>query len=93
MSITYEDLIVCKFDGCDKPYLFRATPWSNIKAGDEVLVETRHGNKHATALGRELFEVGSERYEFIIEASGATLPLKRVLGYYKYTEFDYKEEE
>ena len=92
MSITYEDLVVCKFEGNNRPYLFRATPWSGINVGDEVLVDTRKGKAHATVLGRELFEVGSDRHQFIIEAAGATLPLKRVLGVYKYTELNYKED-
>ena len=87
----YVRLVACRHDGNDKPYLFEAPADSYIEDGTEVLVETRRGNQRATVIGSQFAEVGSDMYNFLLEVSGAKLPLKHVLGKFTFTEYKYKE--
>lgn len=86
----YTYLVLCKFKGCNKAYVFEAP--SYIFPDTEVLVDTKHGEKHATVIGSQYVERDSELHKMLIAASGATLPLKHVLGKYNYTEFEYEKE-
>lgn len=86
----YTYLVLCKHEGNDKPFLFEAP--TQIFPDTEVLVETKRGNSHATVIGSQFTERDSDLYKMLIELAGAKLPLKRVLGKFMYTEYQYEKE-
>lgn len=87
----YIDLVVCKHDNSDTPYLFYAPEWSSLKEGDRVLVEIKRGVKEATVVFSGTVELNSDEYKLALSASNAK-ELKKVLKKIVYKEFDYKEE-
>ena len=91
--MAYIDLVLCKHSESGKLFLFEAPPFSYLAKGDEVIVETRHGETSATVRMSYTVEAESKAYDFIVEAAGATHPLKRVLKECQYKELIYKEEE
>lgn len=61
-----------------KPYLF-ATPDVTVIEGDILIVKTRYGRKHVTAVCGAFFVLEGAIKE-IAKAVGATFPLKKALG-------------
>lgn len=93
MSQKYIDLVLCKHDGHEKFFLFCAPAFSGLKKGDRVIVETIKGESEATV--ERSYTISKERddeFEFILVASGAYLPLRKVLKKIEYIEFEYEEE-
>ena len=90
--MSYIELVVCKHPIIEKKFLFCAPPWSGLKTGDEVIVDTKKGEQPATVVTKTLVEKDSEVYGFILESTGATLPLRRVLKKIEYKTFEYEEE-
>ena len=88
----YLDLVVCKHDGDNKPYLFAAPAWSHLGKGDKVVVDTRNGIKAATVHAVCTVEQGSEAYVCLAVATGAKEPLRKVIAKTVYAEFCYPEE-
>lgn len=88
----YIDLVVCKHDGDNKPYLFAAPAWSHLRKGDKVIVDTCHGNKAATVHAVCTTEQGSEAYVCLAVATGAREPLRKVIAKTVYADFYYPEE-
>ena len=76
----------------EKPSLYSAPAWSNIKQGDKVIVETDAGESLETVEGVFSARTDDEFHEldFILVVSGASLPLKKVLA--KATYLTYEEE-
>ena len=89
----YIDLVVCHHDSSDHPYIFRAPAWSYLKKGDRVIVETKHGEKEATVERSYTTDKVGEDLDFILIASGATVPLKKVLKKVTYQTYEYEDEE
>lgn len=89
----YVQFVVCQHTGDNKKYLFYAPPFKDIKIGDEVLVDTQFGEKKATVLAA--CTSSSEVLERILRvlAGAEDKPLKRVIGKYEFTKFDYREDE
>lgn len=88
----YIELVVCKHPNCKKNFLFYAPAWTGLKKGDEVIVDTKKGEQPAIVQSKTIVEEGSEVYSFILESTGATLPLRKVLKVVFYRELEYKEE-
>lgn len=86
----YIYMVACKFEGSSKAYLFEAPTY--IFPDTEVLVDTRHGASRAKVMGSQYVEIDSDMYKLLLAISGATMPLKRVIGKYDYTEFEYRKE-
>lgn len=90
----YIDLVICKHANSDHPYIFKAPAWSNLNAGDDVFVETKHGEKIATVERKYTVDTtDNDEFEFILMASGVTTPLRKVLKKIEYKEFEYDDEE
>lgn len=90
----YVKYVACKHTDDGKIYLFHAPFFSNINSGDEVLVDTQFGEKRAIVL--ETCDVGTDsgvEKTLRVLAGAEDKPLKRVIGKYNFTKFDYEEDE
>ena len=86
------DIALVKHPHWDKLYLFRAPLCSRLKEGDEVLVDTKFGKSPATVKSMAYgVSVNSDVYKFILKTTGATHPLKRVLGVYEDLDYSYED--
>lgn len=88
----YIDFVICKHMDNDRTFLFQAPAYSGLNKGDVVLVDTKHGKCFAEVLQKTLVEKGSDLHDFFIEATHATLPLRKVLGKFTYSEFKYNDD-
>ena len=88
-----EQFVVCQHTGNSKKYLFYSPTYSNIEEGDEVLVDTQFGEKKATVLA--VCNTSSEDVERTLRvlAGAEKKPIKRVIGKYNFSKFDYSEDE
>lgn len=89
----YVQFVVCQHTGDSKKYLFYSPAFSNLEKGDEVLVDTQFGEKKATVLA--VCTSSSEDVERILRvlAGAEDKPVKRVIGKYEFTKFEYGEDE
>ena len=89
----FVQFVVCKHDCEIKKYLFYAPAFSDIKKGDEVLVDTQFGEKKATVLA--VCNSSSDDVERALRvlAGAEGKPIKRVIGKYNFSKFDYSEDE
>lgn len=89
----YVQFVVCKQSGNSKKYLFYAPAFSNLKKGDEVLVDTQFGKQRATVLA--VCNTSCDDVERVLRvlAGVEDEPVKRVIGKYKFDEFYYSEDE
>jgi len=85
----YIDLVLCKHDGNNNNFLFYAPAWSNLKEGDRVIVNTQYGESDAVVVATNCVEYKDDDYNFIIKATGATKPLRKVLKKVEYRELNY----
>ena len=87
---SYVQFVVCQYTGSQKKSLFYAPLYASIKSGDEVLVETQFEKKRATVLA--VCNSTSNDVEQVLRVlTGAGCePLKRVIGKYDFTKFNYK---
>lgn len=90
---SYVQFVVCQHADSKKKFLFYAPLYANIKSGDEVLVDTQFGEKMATVLA--VCNSTSNDVEQVLRVlTGAGCkPLKRVIGKYYFTKFNYIEDE
>lgn len=65
-------IVMAKYEGCDTRFAFES-PYTNVKRGDEMIVETTHGHKFVTAL-TGIIEID----DCDIEQIGVFTPLKKV---------------
>ena len=86
----YIELVTCKQGGGN--YLFYAPAFTRFIGGQSVIVDTRYGEMPATVISSLTVSEGSETYDFIVKATGAKLPLKRVLSVITTKELEYEEE-
>lgn len=89
----YIDLVLCKHTNNGSTFLFQAPLASGLKENDLVVVDTKRGENVASIVSIETVEVGSNEFNFIIKATGAKLPLKKVLKKMVFREMEYKEDE
>ena len=91
----YVQFVVCQLSGNSKKYLFYAPGFSVINKGDEVLVDTDRKEQRATVLAVcALYDDDSDMGRTLRVLAGAEdKPLKRVIGKYQFTKFDYDEDE
>lgn len=89
----YIQYVACKYTDGGKPYLFYAPFYASIKSGDEVLVDTNLGTRIATV--QAVCSTSSENVEIMLRvfAGAEKKPIKRVIGKYEFTKFDYGEDE
>ena len=89
----FVQFVICKHDCEIKKYLFYAPAFSDIKKGDEVLVDTQFGEKKATVLA--VCTSSSDDVERALRVLAGTegKPIKRVIGKYNFSKFDYSEDE
>ena len=89
----FVQFVICKHDCEIKKYLFYAPAFSDIKKGDEVLVDTQFGEKKATVLA--VCTSSSEEVERALRvlAGAEGKPIKRVIGKYNFSKYDYSEDE
>lgn len=90
---SYVQFVVCQHIGSTRKFLFYAPLYATIKSGDEVLVDTQYGEKRATVL--TVCNSTSNDVEQVLRVlTGAGCePLKRVIGKYDFTKFNYREDE
>lgn len=86
------DLVLCKHMVDPRQYLFYAPAFSCLQKDDQVVVDTVRGNQTATVINSVTVDVDTEDYRFILDATNATLPLKRVISKVAYRELEYKPE-
>ena len=89
----FVQFVVCQHTGDYKKYLFYAPAFSDIKIGDDVLVDTQFGEKKATVLA--VCTSSSDDLERVLRvlAGAEDKPLKRVIGKYQFAKFAYSEDE
>ena len=89
----YVQFVVCKHAGDNKKYLFYAPFYATIKSGDEVLVDTQFGEKKATVLA--VCNSSRDDVERVLRvlAGAEEKTIKRVIGKYNFSKFDYSEDE
>lgn len=89
----YVQFVVCQHDGNSKKYLFYAPAFSDIKIGDEVLVDTMYGEKRATVLAGCTSSSPDVERTLRVLTGAEDKPVRRVIGKYKFVKFDYREDE
>lgn len=89
----YVQFVVCQHIGDSKKYLFYAPAFSDIKIGDEVLVDTRFGAQEATVLAVCNTSNDDVERTLCVLAGAEDKPIKRVIGKYNFVKFDYSEDE
>lgn len=89
----YVQLVVCQHTGDQKKYLFYAPAFTDIKIGEEVMVNTQFGEKKATVLAVCTTSSDDVEISMRVLAGAEDKPLKRVIGKYEFTKFDYRENE
>ena len=89
----FVQFVVCQYNGDNKKYLFYAPAFSDIKIGDDVLVDTQFGEKKAAVLA--VCTSSSDDLERVLRvlAGAEDKPLKRVIGKYQFAKFNYSEDE
>nr|DAQ12024.1 MAG TPA: hypothetical protein [Caudoviricetes sp.] len=90
---SYVQFVVCQHTGDNKKYLFYAPPFRGVMIGDEVLVDTKNGERKATVIA--VCTTSSDDVEKILRvlAGAEDKPLKRVIGKYQFVKLDYMEDE
>ena len=89
----FVQFVVCQHTDNGEKYLFYAPVFTDIKKGDEVLVDTKYGERKATVLA--VCTTSSDDVDRILRVlvGAEGKPLKRVIGKYKFVKFDYGEDE
>ena len=89
----FVQFVVCKHDCEIKKYLFYAPAFSDIKKGDEILVDTQFGEKKATVLAVCTSSSDDVERALRVLAGAEGKPIKRVIGKYNFSKYDYSEDE
>ena len=89
----FVQFVVCQHNGDNKKYLFYAPAFSDIKIGDDVLVDTQFGEKKATVLAVCTSSSDDVERALRVLAGAEDKPLKRVLGKYQFAKFNYSEDD
>ena len=91
MAKDYIDYVVCKHEGSNARFLFRAPAWSYLEEGQKVIVETKKGPQTATVVCSYTDDNDPEDkgVKFKLASMGATWPLKKILSKIVVHELDY----
>lgn len=89
----FVQFVVCQYTDSKKKILFYAPFCATIKSGDEVLVDTQFEERRATVLA--VCSTSSDDVERTLRvlAGAEDNPIKRVIGKYEFTKFNYSEDE
>lgn len=89
----FVQFVVCQHTDDSRKYLFYAPSFTKIEKGDEVLVDTKYGERKATVLA--VCTTSSDDVDRILRvlAGAEDKPLKRVIGKYQFTKLEYSEDE
>jgi hypothetical protein len=90
---SYVQFVVCQHTDSPKKFLFYAPLYASIKSGDEVLVDTKFGEKMVTVLAVCTSTSNDVEQALRVLAGAGCEPLKRVIGKYDFTKFNYREDE
>lgn len=85
----FVQFVVCQHTGDSKKYLFYAPAFSDIKKGDEVLVDTQFGEKKATVLAACISSSDDVERTLRVLAGAEDKPVKRVIGKYLFAKINY----
>ena len=89
----YFDFVLCKFDEKGNTHLFRAPAFSKLKKGDSVKVDIEFGETMATVVSCiTLANDDNVEIDFIMNATGASLDVQKVLSKVESIDFDYGDE-
>ena len=88
----FVDLVLVRHTENERTFLFQAPAFSHLKKGERVLVSTMTGSAEGTVVASETFDDGSDAFAFIVQATGAYLPLRRVMQRISYTDLSYEED-
>lgn len=91
--MNYITLCVCQHKDSDKLYLFKAPTFTEIKDGTKVIVDTNLGEQEAIVVSSCTVAKESKEFETMMNLAGAYGELKKVVGYYKFIEYDYSNDE
>lgn len=89
----FVQFVICQHNGDNKKYLFYAPSFSDIKIGDDVLVDTQFGEKKTTVLAVCTSSSDDIERALRVLAGAEDKPLKRVIGKYEFAKFNYGEDE
>lgn len=91
----YVDLVLCKYSEDSATYrMFQAPAWSlGLEPGNEVVVDTRLGKRHAIVIYSMTTSKDSDAYNMIMKLVGTDKPFRKVLSRVAYDDFTYSEEE
>ena len=89
----FVQFVVCQHTGDSKTYLFYAPAFTDIKIGDEVLVDTQFGEKKATVLANCISSSDDVERTLRVLAGAEDKPVKRVIGKYQFTKIKYYSED
>lgn len=85
-SANFIDLIVLK----NHHHVFQAPAFSQLKKGDKVVIESTKEDE--TAIVERVYTTrnSGDELEFILTASGTSMPLKKILKKIDYTDFEFE---
>ena len=90
----YIDLVLVRQPMVKNPLLRYAPAFSHLKKGDEVMIETDHGNEqNAQVISSYTISPHDDEYRFILDAVQEREPLLKVTAHIILYKFDFKEEE
>lgn len=90
---SYVQFVVCQHTDSKKKFLFYAPAFTDIRIGEEVMVDTQFGEKKATVLAVCTTSSDDVEISMRVLAGAEDKPLKRVIGKYDFTKFNYREDE
>lgn len=83
------NIVIVKHENCGQKYLFEVPRGNSVRAGDLVKVRNKRGEALATCLCDSFtLDEGSNEYEAICSAFGATRPLAQIIGRFFYSAFE-----
>lgn len=85
----FVQFVVCQHTGDSKKYLFYAPAFSDIKKGDEVLVDTQLGERKATVLATCISSSDDVERALCVLAGAEGKQVKRVIGKYLFAKINY----
>lgn len=85
----FVQFVVCQHTGDSKKYLFYAPAFSDIKKGDEVLVDTQFGERKATVLATCISSSDDVERALCVLAGAEGKQVKRVIGKYLFSKINY----
>ena len=84
------DLVLCRHQPeQQQTFLFQAPNLSGIHPGDEVMCDTRYGQARASVVDvLQNVDLDSEIGSFVLNATGASRPLRDILGRMEFHAFN-----